>query len=126
MLERVSNRKEFMKTTLITRGGDGDLLIKVSGACQHIERFDELTAEERRDFAIRAIERGAVATVRLRTTDRARTNDAAQFASDAARSNPTLAPGADTERARRRDAERNSKLQAAYEGLGKEGRDARR
>jgi hypothetical protein len=113
-----------MRTAFIASGSDGDLLIKVPGACRNIEDFNSLSAEQRRDFAIRAIERGAVATTRVRTTDRARINDAAAFADDAAASNPIL-PGADTERERRREAERNSKLQAEYDEAGKGERHVR-
>jgi hypothetical protein len=120
-----------MREAFITRGSDGALLIKVLAACQNLERFDELSAEERRSFAVRAIERAGVVTqsVRVRTTDvrttdRERIGDAAAFADDAAASNPIL-PGADTERERRREAERNSKLQAEYDEAGKGERHVR-
>ena len=120
-----------MRTAFIASGSDGDLLIKVPGACRNIEDFNSLSAEQRRDFAIRAIERGGVVTqsVRVRTTDvrttdRERIGDAAAFADDAAASNPIL-PGADTERERRREAERNSKLQAEYDEAGKGERHVR-
>jgi hypothetical protein len=121
--------KNGLRTAIITRGGDGSLLVRVSDACRNIEAFDELTAQERREFAIRAIERGAVTTMRLRTTDRARIGDAAQLAADAETCNPTLtggrAPGAGYERERRREAERCAKLQRSYDDAGKGGRDAR-
>ena len=107
-----------MRTVLIA-GGDGDLVVKVPGATRAIERFDELTAEEKRAFAINVIQRSGVAVARIRTTDRARINDAAAFADDAAASNPIL-PGADTERERRREAERCAKLQRAYDAQGGE------
>ena len=125
--ERVTRKENQMKnglrTAIITRGCDGSLLVRVSDACKNIEAFDELTAQERRDFAIRAIERGAVATTRVRTTDRARVNDAAQLAMDAETCNPVLAggraPGAGYEREQRREAERCERLQAAYDDAGK-------
>src|ERR1035438_10892997 len=85
--KRVTRKENQMKnglrTAIITRGGDATVLLRVSDACRNIEAFDELTAQERREFAIRAIERGAVTTMRLRTTDRARIGDAAQLAADA-------------------------------------------
>ena len=116
-------RDDGLRTAFIASGDGGDLLVKVSGACQHIDGFNELSAEQRRDFAVRVIERSGIVTTRLRTTDRARIGDAAQLAMDAEACNPILAggraPGAGYERERRREAERCERLQAAYDDAGK-------
>jgi hypothetical protein len=117
-----------MRTILIS-SGDGDLVVTVPGATQNIEQFDRLSPEEKRAFAINVIQRGGVAVARVRTTDRARINDAAAFADDAETCNPVLAggrtPGAGYKREQQREAERCKRLQAAYDEAGKGERHVR-
>ena len=121
--------KNGLRTAFIASGDSGDLLVKVSGACQHIDGFNELSAEQRRDFAVRVIERSGIVTTRLRATDRARVNDAAQLAMDAETCNPTLsggrARGALREGEQRRERERCERLQAQYDEAGKAERHVR-
>ena len=126
-------------TIFVDNAGD-DLLITVPGAAANLEGgFDELTPEQQLQFAKDVVAHGTLAgddsasdeshTVRTRGRDarHVRVADGAHFAAAAERCNPTLAggraPGANYDREERRQAARNTRLQAFYdsEGRGQEG-----